>query len=182
MWRAEIPFHEFDLDVIRAWDQRWFLLTAGRHGPGQFNTMTVSWGSFGVIWGKPFAQVFVRPSRYTHQFMEGSDDFTLSAFGPQHRAALDLLGSRSGREMDKIAQAGLTPIASTLVAAPAFEQADLIVECRKIYHDVFRPSNFLADYIEPNYKGTNYHDIYFGEIVAIRGVEQYRRRAAGPES
>jgi flavin reductase (DIM6/NTAB) family NADH-FMN oxidoreductase RutF len=72
-----------------------------------------------------------------------------------------------------VAAAGLTPVPASQVAAPAFEQAELIIECRKIYHDVFHPKNFLSNDIEGNYNGSNYHSIYFGEILAIQGVGRY---------
>jgi flavin reductase (DIM6/NTAB) family NADH-FMN oxidoreductase RutF len=176
MQRSAIPFEQFNLDIFHAWNDQWFLLTAGENRPKGYNAMTVSWGSFGVIWGKPFAQVFVRPSRHTHQFTEQCSGFTLSAFGPEYRQALNILGSRSGRDGDKIALAGLTPMASSQVAAPGFEQAELIIECRKIYHDIFHPANFLSGDIEGNYNGANYHTIYFGEVLAISGVEKYVKK------
>jgi flavin reductase (DIM6/NTAB) family NADH-FMN oxidoreductase RutF len=179
MPRSPIPFEQFNLDIIRAWNSQWFLLTAGENRPGGYNAMTVAWGSFGVVWGKPFAQIFVRPSRHTHLFTQRSDSFTLSAFPALYREALNLMGSRSGRDGDKIAAAGLTPIASTQVVAPGFEQAELIIECRKIYHDVLHPAHFLSEDIEGNYSGANYHTVYYGQILAILGIEKYARPSAG---
>ena len=126
------------------------------------------------MWGKPFAQVFVRPSRYTYEFMVKYDTFTLCAFPETYRKALELLGSKSGRDGNKIAEAGLTPIASTQVAAPGFAEADLIIECRKIYWDDLDPARFLDPSIERNYPQKAYHRIYFGQIVAIWGERSYR--------
>ena len=119
MTRAAIPVKKLLVRSHQIWDDQWFLLTAGDFARGRYNTMTVSWGSLGTMWNLPFAQVVVRPSRYTYQFMEESDSFTLSAFPEERRHALDLLGTRSGRDGNKIAEAGLTPMASTRVAAPA---------------------------------------------------------------
>jgi len=174
MKRIEIDPNDLNVDIIRIWGQQYFLLTAGEHKPGKFNTMTVAWGSLGVMWGKPFAQAVVRPSRYTHGFMDSGDTFTLSAFPPEHSDALMLLGTRSGRDGDKIKESGLTPIDSQNVAAPGFNEAELILECRKIYRDEMKPGLFLDPKTEGNYNGSDYHTIYFGEIVAVSGVEKYK--------
>ena len=85
-------------------DEQWLLLTGGDFARGKFNAMTISWGSLGIIWGRPFVQVVVRPTRYTHEFMERFDTFTVTAFPERHRRALNLLGSKSGRDGDKIAE------------------------------------------------------------------------------
>jgi flavin reductase (DIM6/NTAB) family NADH-FMN oxidoreductase RutF len=158
--------------VVKAhhlWAKQWLLLTAGDFATGEFNTMTVGWGSLGTMWGKPFAQVVVRPVRYTYEFIERFDTFTLTTFEPRYRRALNLLGTQSGRDGDKIAQAGLTPIASTRVAAPGFAEAEMILECRKIYWDDMEPGHFLDPAIESNYPQKDYHRIYFGEILAAYG-------------
>ncbi|OQX83491.1 hypothetical protein B6D60_10405 [candidate division KSB1 bacterium 4484_87] len=138
-----------------------------------YNTMTVAWGSFGVMWNKPFAHVVVRPTRFTFEFMEKFDTFTLTGFPEKFRDALTLLGTKSGRDGDKISEAGLTPIAATKVAAPAFAEADLVVECRKIYWQDFDPGHFQDKSIDENYPLKDYHRIYFGEIISIQATERY---------
>jgi len=174
MTRIEIPFYELRVKAHSLWDEQWFLLTSGDLGAGKFNTMTVSWGSLGTLWNRPFAQVVVRPTRYTYEFMERYDTFTLCAFAEEHRGALDLLGSRSGRDGDKIAAAGLTLIPSARVTAPAFAEAELIIECRKMYSDDLRPERFLDPEIDRNYPQKDYHRMYFGEVVAIHGEPRFR--------
>ncbi len=174
MERNPIPVGELSLNSFHAWSDQWFLLTAGHFAPGEFNMMTVAWGSLGVMWKKPFAQVVVRPSRHTLTFLELHDSFTLSAFGPGRRDALQVCGSKSGRDIDKVQESGLTPIPSEQVDAPAFNEAQLILECRKIYHDDFKPSHFLSDEIEPCYGGGDYHRVYFGEVLAVHGIDRYR--------
>lgn len=174
MERIEIPPDALLVRAHRIWDEGWFLLTSGDFAEGSFNTMTVSWGSFGTMWNRPFAQVVVRPTRYTYEFMECYETFTLSAFSEDHRVALELLGSRSGRDEDKITASGLTPIASTAVASPGFEEADLIVECRKIYSDDLRPDRFVDSSIAEHYPRLDYHRFYFGEVLAVRGTPSYR--------
>jgi flavin reductase (DIM6/NTAB) family NADH-FMN oxidoreductase RutF len=169
MARQPIAMDDLIVRAHHLWAKQWLLLTAGDFAAGDFNTMTVGWGSLGTMWGKPFAQVVVRPVRYTYTFIERFDTFTLSVFDDRYRRALNLLGTQSGRDGDKIARAGLTPIPSTRVAAPGFAEAQLILECRKIYWDDMEPGHFLDSSIENNYPQKDYHRIYFGEIVAAYG-------------
>jgi flavin reductase (DIM6/NTAB) family NADH-FMN oxidoreductase RutF len=174
MTRTAIPFDELILRSLQVWDKQWFLLTCGDFASGDFNTMTVAWGSFGTMWHKPFAQIVVRPVRHTFTFLERYDTFTLSAFPKQYKKALGILGTKSGRDGDKITPTGLTPVASKLVASPTFAEAELVVECRKIYWDDFEPTRFLDPGIEPEYPDKDYHRIYFGEILAVEGAPHFR--------
>ena len=169
-----ISFKNLRLRSIDIWENQWFLLTSGNFEKHHFNTMTVAWGSFGLMWNKPFVQVVVRPVRYTYEYMEKYQTFTLSAFSKEYTDALNLLGTKSGRDRDKITEAGLTPVPSQVVSAPGFAEAELLIECRKIYWDDFEPSHFLDRTIADNYPQKDYHRIYFGEIVNIRGIENYR--------
>ncbi len=150
----------------------WMLLTAGSLKDGSFNTMTVAWGGLGTMWQKPLVMVVVRPTRYTFEFMEKSDSFTVSAFPPELKEKLAYLGSHSGRDSDKIAETGLTPEASSVVEAPSFTEADLVLECRKSYYNDFVPENFIADYIAGQYDN-DYHRMYFGEVAAVSATERY---------
>jgi flavin reductase (DIM6/NTAB) family NADH-FMN oxidoreductase RutF len=156
------------------WDIQWLLLTSGDFAQNHFNAMTVGWGSIGYMWRRPFVQVVVRPVRYTYEFMEKYDTFTLCAFSQQYHPALQLLGNKSGRDGDKIAESGLTPIRSEKVAAPAFAEAELIIECRKIYWDDVKPDHFIDPMIDMNYPRKDYHRIYFGEILAIFGEKAFK--------
>lgn len=169
----EIPIDDLVIRPHHLWNERWFLLTAGDLGTGEFNTMTVAWGSFGTMWSRPFAQVVVRPTRYTFRFLERYPTFTLSAFPAHFQGALKLLGTRSGRDGDKIAASGLTPVAAETVAAPTFAEAELVVECRKIYAQDMDPAQFLDPTIEDKYPDRDYHRIYFGEILSVRGTAGY---------
>lgn len=171
--RKNVDLDRFRLRPFYSWDQQWFLLTAGNFENGDFNAMTVGWGGIGVMWNRPFVQVVVRPQRYTYEFMERADSFTLSAFPQAYHEALQLLGTKSGRDGDKIAEAGLTAVASTHVAAPSFKEAELIFECGKVYWDDFEPAQFLEDWIEKRYPRKDYHRIYYGEVLAVSGVETY---------
>ncbi|MGE5558490.1 MAG: flavin reductase family protein [Bacillota bacterium] len=172
MERVEISTGDLNLDTLKAW-RNWLMLAAGHYGQGRFNAMTIAWGSLGNMWDKPVIQVAVRPSRYTYKFMEEYDSFTVSAFPPKYKKMLSLMGTKSGRHVDKIKTAELTPIPSVNVPAPGFNEAELIIECRKIYFDDFKPKNFLAEYIEPCYQGKDYHRFYIGEILGLYGTPKY---------
>ncbi len=173
---SKIEPNRFVIQVMDIWANKWMLLTSGDFGRKHFNTMTVGWGSFGVMWSKPFVQVVVRPTRFTYQFMNQYDTFTLCAFPDAYREALMHLGAVSGRNTDKIAEAGLTPVAAQKVQAPAFAEAELILECRKMYWDDFRPGNFLDPEIEIHYPKKDYHRVYIGEVLAVYGKKVYLRQ------
>lgn len=147
----KIPPMNFNSNVFNLWDKKWLLLTSGNFEKKDYNTMTVAWGSFGVMWNKPFAQVVVRPTRHTFNFTEKYDSFTLTAFPENFKDALKLLGTKSGRDCDKISDAGLTPISSEFVSSPSFKEAELHIECRKMYQHIFEPPDFLDATIEKNY-------------------------------
>jgi flavin reductase (DIM6/NTAB) family NADH-FMN oxidoreductase RutF len=176
MQRTDIPPGDFLVPAVHVWHSQWLLLSAGDFARKDWNCMTVGWGSFGVMWGKPFAQIVVRPTRHTIRFTDTYPAFTLCAFPESCRKALSWLGSHSGRDGDKVTPTGLTPIASRLVAAPGFDEAELIVECRTMYSDALDPSRFLDPAIESNYPKKDYHRVYFGEIVALAGTPSWRRK------
>ena len=174
MNRHAIPINLCDIPAFRLWEQ-WFLLTSGDFAAGQYNPMTVSWGFMGIIWNRPVVQVVVRPTRHTYGFIEKYPDFTLCAFPDSCRSVLSMLGVKSGRDIDKINASGLTPLPSSRVAAPSYAEAELVLECRKIYFDDLNPPAFLADYIAPEYKN-DFHRVYYGEILAIEGTDSYHRK------
>ncbi len=174
MQRKPIDINQLQNQPHHLFGTQWLLLTAGDYAKNHFNTMTIGWGALGTMWSKPFAFVAVRPSRYTFQFMEEYDTFTLSAFPDQYRDALTLLGTRSGRDGDKIAAAGLTPEPSNVVPAPSFKEAEIVIECRKIYANDLNPANFLVESIDHHYPDKDFHRIYYGEILKTFGVDKYR--------
>jgi flavin reductase (DIM6/NTAB) family NADH-FMN oxidoreductase RutF len=162
------------VNFVDIWKNQGMLLTCGDFKQGHFNTMTVGWGSLGVMWGKPFVQAVVRPTRYTYEFTEKYDNFTLCAFPKEYRKALTLLGTKSGKDGDKIKESGLSPMESKAVSSPCFAEANLILECKKIYWDDFKSDNFLNPLLDNNYPKRDYHRIYFGEILEVFGTEDYQ--------
>lgn len=174
--RGDIAFDEFNANPFHLFNCRWFLLASGDYSSGWFNAMTVSWGYIGVMWGVPSAIVAVRPQRYTLEFIQNCDSFTLSAFDESCRKALELCGSRSGRKLDKIAAAGLTPEAAQSVSSPVFREAELVLECRKVYHGEFLPEGFTDGRIPAKvYPDRDFHRFFAGEITRIAGVPGFKQ-------
>ena len=163
----EIPIANLTLPVFETFSKGWFLVGAGDYPAGAWNCMTVSWGFLGTMWGKPVAQIVIRPQRYTREFLDKFDTFTLSAFPAERRDALALLGKKSGRDCDKVSLAGLHPRRSLHVEAPSFEEASMTLECRKLYRQPMDKASFLDPAIGPQwYPGEDYHIVYIGEVVA----------------
>lgn len=160
----EVDVKELSLEPVSLWSDTWMLMTAG--DMNDCNMMTVGWGSIGCMWSKPFVQVVVRPQRYTREYMDDFDTFTLCAFPEDYRNDLAKLGAISGRERDKLAETSLTLRESAKVAAPSYNEANLILECRKVYRQMMEPAGFIDESIDSNYPANDYHVIYFGEILA----------------
>ena len=167
-----IDIHHFGHRVYDLWDNDWLLLTVGDYQKKHYNTMTVAWGGFGNMWDLPIAMVVVRPSRYTYEFINTYSTFTLCGFPEDYKDALKVLGSTSGRDGDKIAASGLNICPSMHVQAPVFAEAHMIVECKKLYWDDFKPDHFLSPVIEKMYPSQDYHRMFFGEIIAVRGIAE----------
>lgn len=169
------PANIFSLEgnVFTMLDKDWMLLTAGVGE--EFNTMTASWGGFGILWNKPVAFVFIRPQRFTYEFAERHTRFTLSFFGGNQRKALSYLGKVSGRDTNKIAASGLNPVILDS-GSIAFREAALIMDCEKIYFNDLLSEHFLDPGIEGMYKNQDYHRMYIGEIKSVMKAENYENR------
>ena len=139
----------------------YMLITAGKKN--SFNTMTAGWGGMGILWKRPVAFCVVRPTRYTYDFMEKNDFFTLCFFDEKYKGMLTICGTKSGRDTDKIKETGLKPL-ETEEGNIYYEQSRLMLECRKIYFDDIKPQNFLENSIHELYPLKDYHRLYVGEI------------------
>lgn len=161
----EIKPTEIKENPVELFGKDWALLTAGTQD--NFNTMTISWGMIGNLWQEPMAMCYVRPQRYTHEFTESNDRFTLSFFHPDMRKALAVMGSKSGRDIDKMHYPGLD--AMTLPSGQiGFKQAKLIIKCEKVYSDVFKEANFLdIKMMESVYPQRDFHTFYMGQITHV---------------
>ena len=147
--------------VFRQFGEKWALVTAGN--AERYNTMTVSWGGLGVLWGKPTATIYVRTTRYTHEFLDREDFFTISFFPAGLRSTLSMLGARSGRDMDKMHVPGLTiePRERGIV----FREATLTLVCRKLYRQRLDVGAMPEDVRRTYYADAAPHDMYIGEVV-----------------
>jgi len=155
----------FNLAPLYAIDQEWALLTSGTK---KFNTMTISWGGLGTIWNKPIVTVYVRPNRYTYEFMEDNDYFTVSFYDEKYKKDLCVLGSKSGRYLDKISLTKLTP--EFLKNTISFKEAKLTIVCKKIYSqelDITRVPKDPEYETERFYGKEPIHKMYFGEVIDI---------------
>ena len=152
-----------NFNVFSAIGDRWMLITAGT--VDKCNTMTASWGGLGILWNKPMAIAYVRPQRYTKKFMDEQEYFTLAFFPGEYRKQLGLCGTKSGRDVDKVKECGFT-VAEAQGGAPYFEEAELVLVCRKQMVMPMDPAAMPEDVKEKHYDG-DYHDIYWGEIVEV---------------
>ena len=156
-------------NVVDMISRQWMLITSGT--AESFNTMTASWGAIGFVWKHPVAFILVRESRYTFQFLQREQNFTLSVFEEKYRYALNICGTKSGRDTDKVAEAGLTPM-SLLSGMMAFGEARLVVECRVMFEQLMDTQNFTTafkeDILASCYaKDASRHHLFVGEIVNI---------------
>ena len=154
---------KFETNIFEQFDKKWALLSAGKEG--SFNTMTISWGGLGTLWGKDVATVYVRTSRYTHEFMDNEDYFTISFFPEQYRKILSVLGSESGRNINKMEGTGLT--AKILEKSVTFEEAEVTLVCKKLFRQELKVENMTEDVAKTFYEGQTPHDMYIGEVVDI---------------
>lgn len=159
-WDAEydrIAPEDLPDNVIDLISKQWMLVTAGNKD--SFNTMTASWGAVGYIWNRPATFIFIRDTRYTYQFLQREDSYTLSFFSEQYRGALNICGNRSGRDTDKVKDAGLTPI-ETPSGLMSFGEARMIIECKKMF-----VQELDYDHLDPSYKKTIMEESYVGETA-----------------
>ncbi len=160
----EIAPEQVSGNVFDLIGKQWTLITAGTEA--RFNTMTASWGGLGVLWGGPAAFIFVRPQRYTLEFLHQNAKFTLSFYDESYRKALNVLGSKSGRDGDKVAEAGLTPVFAD--GTTYFEEAKLVLFCEKWYESRLEPNGIKnPNAINPFYPKKDYHHMLVGKIAKV---------------
>lgn len=160
----EIQPGKMNENVFNLLGSDWMLITAGTKEA--FNTMTASWGGMGVLWNKNVCYIVVRPQRYTYTFLEKNKFFTLSFFHEKYRDVLKFCGARSGRDVNKPAETGITPL-QTGNGAVYFSEARLVFECKIIYYQDIDPNNFIDPSIADNYPQQDYHRMYIGEIISV---------------
>lgn len=161
----EVEFTQVKDNVTDLLKNRWGLVTAG--DSNACNTMTVSWGAVGELWGRDMATVYIRPQRYTEEFLNSNDYFSLSFYKPEDKKRIHgVCGSKSGRDIDKVKECNLTPCFDE--KAPYFDEAELVLICKKVAKSKFDPKDFLDSSIEKDwYPQKDFHYIYYGAIEKV---------------
>jgi flavin reductase (DIM6/NTAB) family NADH-FMN oxidoreductase RutF len=159
---VEIDILKENINPFSKIGKEWFLVTAG--DIEKFNTMTASWGFMGVMWNKNCAITVIRPQRYTKEFIDNSEYFTMSFFGEECRDALKFCGANSGRDCDKMEKTGLIPV--KIENTVTFEQAEMVIVCKKLYAQEMTEDSFVVKSIsDANYQAGDFHIAYYGEVV-----------------
>ena len=156
-------------NVIQLIGKEWMLVTAGTKN--SYNTMTASWGGIGYIWERPSTFIFIRDTRYTYQFLQREESFTLSFFDEKYRNALRICGTRSGRDTNKIVEPGLSHL-ETPSGLMSFGEARMIIECKKMFVQELDYANLTEPYktkvMEESYKNeSSKHQMFISEITNI---------------
>lgn len=161
----EISIDELKFNPFHKISKEWILITAGDEKKS--NTMTASWGGLGIMWGKNIATAYIRPQRYTKEFVDANDTFTFSFLPEEYRKALNVCGTVSGKNVeDKWAEAGLHPY--YVDGTTAVEEADLVFVCKKQYHQQMLPECFDETENDAKwYPEKDYHVMYMAEIVKV---------------
>ncbi len=161
MFRKISP-ENINSNAIHLIAREWMLVSAGTIN--RYNNMTASWGGLGNLWNKPVAFVFIRPPRFTYEFVEANSFFTLSFFEEKYKDMLQLTGTRSGREINKMKDLGLTAFESQNHSV-YYKEARLVMECRKLYFQDIDPDHFIDENILKHYPKRDFHRIYVAEIT-----------------
>jgi len=160
----EVGYNEYASKALDIISKGAFLTTA--HA-GKTNSMTIGWGSIGVIWRKPIFTVLVRQSRFTRDLIEKSGEFTVSIPFGSMSEALGLCGTKSGRDLDKIKAAGLTLQPGKKINTPVIAANGVHYECKVVYKQTMVPDALDSGYQTALYPQGDYHTMYFGEIIAV---------------
>lgn len=160
----KIDVSELRMNPMTKIGKEWMLVTAGSKEQG-YNTMTASWGHLGHIWGFDTSVIYVRPQRYTKQFVDREEKYTLCFF-PGYKKEMGYLGTKSGRDEDKVAAVGLTPVFGD--GFTYFAEASLVLVCRKLYQAPLKEEYFLdKSIVSDDYPNKDFHDLYVGEILEV---------------
>ncbi|MCD8004198.1 MAG: flavin reductase [Oscillospiraceae bacterium] len=154
---------EISGNAIARIGRQWMLVTAGNRS--ECNTMTASWGGVGFLWNRPVATIYVRPQRYTREFLDREGWFSLSFLPERYRAQLTLCGRESGRDMDKIKACDFS-VEYGRNDTPYIAQAELALTCKTLYMEPLKPGSFLDSSLPGQfYPQEDWSRIYIGEIV-----------------
>lgn len=160
----ELKLEEFKTNPFDLIGNQWMLVTAAQGE--KVNTMTASWGGLGIMWGKNIVHIVLRPQRYTKEFVDGSERFSLSFYDKEYRPQLGYLGKVSGRDEDKVTKSGLTTVFEG--DTPYFKEAEMVIICKKLCSQIIAPESFIDEEIDGKwYPNKDYHSLYFAEVEKI---------------
>ena len=160
-----IDVKDLEDNAVSLFADNWFVVTAGDEN--DFNQMTISWGALGQIWGHPSATIYIRNTRHTYPYLNDNKYFTLCAFDEEHRDKVSFIGSKSGRDVNKVEATGLTP-KTTKLGSIYYDEARLVIECEKVYSSEIIPENILTEEGRKMYDGNDdTHRMFIGKIVNV---------------
>lgn len=154
---------EFNTNIFKDFSESWALVAAGNID--SYNAMTISWGGMGTLWSKSVCTVYVRPTRYTYKFMEENEYFTVSFYDEKYKEDLNIMGTKSGRDIDKVSLTKLT--VKKLDNSITFNEAKRTLLCKKIYYQDMDISKFPSDVVKTFYNKDSVHRLYIGEVIGI---------------
>lgn len=160
----QIEINEFSENPFKLIGSDWMLITAKKGE--KTNMMTASWGGVGILWNKPVATIYVRPQRYTKEFIDNEEYFSLCVLPEEYRQILNYCGTKSGRDEDKVSVSKLTVEDSEM--APYFKESRIVLLCKKLYAQDMSEDSFIdKSLVEKNYKAKDFHTMYVAEINKI---------------
>ena len=170
MTKKKIDIHDYAGEIIKA--MRPGILLTTKVG-GKVNSMTIGWGTLGIIWERPVFVAYVRQQRYSREMLDECREFTINVpVGAYRRKILGICGSKSGRDTDKIEAAGLTPVEPEVISVPGIKELPLTLECRVLYRQEQESDQFNDEITRQFYTmETGDHICYYGEIVAAYIIE-----------
>jgi flavin reductase (DIM6/NTAB) family NADH-FMN oxidoreductase RutF len=147
--------------------KEWMLITVKKGE--QVNTMTASWGGLGVMWNKNVSYAVLRPQRFTKEFIDQADSYSLTFFDESYKKTLGYLGKVSGRDEDKIMKSGLS--LDYIDGIPYFKEAKQVLLCNKLFASPFLEDQFIDKNIIPTmYPSKDFHTLYIGEVYKVLSI------------
>jgi len=172
MQRVPVPYdHQLSKTLSTLADMG--LLLSARDGSGRSNAMTIGWGTVGIIWGRPVFVVLVRPSRFTYSLIESSHEFIVNVPTAEMRRWVAFCGSHSGRDHDKFSEFGMTVTPGQHVHAVTIDACPMVYECRSIHYNDVIPNHLDSDIEKRSYGGSDYHRVYYGQILGTYAAPDY---------
>jgi len=178
MPKVAVEYADYVQETLAAMGEPGCLLVA-QGKDGKPNPMTIGWGTIGIIWGRPMFVVLVRHSRHTWRLLEDHDEFTVNVPAPDLADAALLCGTKSGRDLDKFAAAGLTPVPASHVRVPIIDECAVHYECRTVHRNNVDPTHLAAPILSECYRAGDFHTLYYGQILGVLADADARERLGG---